>query len=132
MPSSPKFRYGKADVWVVEVFQKLKTKHLAQSDSHIAVSAKVKENLECVGNSTHPSHYNCKFAVGHIKGVVCNNSHCVGKENLFCKAYDKSANTLGKFFKAFFPVLNLVGNSFVPYNRSCNQLWEKADVKSNI
>ena len=73
MPSAPKFRYSSGNVWVVKVFQEIKSEHFAKADCHIGITAEVKVNLQSVADNANPVGEDRNFAVSHGKdgGVNC-------------------------------------------------------------
>ena len=60
VPSLPEFTDGRADVGVVEVLQKLKAEHSAESDGHIRVTGEIIVNLQGIGQRTQPRHTACQ------------------------------------------------------------------------
>lgn len=62
-------------------FQKMNSKHSAETNSHIAVSAEIKENLKRISN-LYQAHQNAVAVLSAVKGVVRKNSECVCQQNL--------------------------------------------------
>ena len=73
MPSAPKFRYSSGNVWVVKVFQEIKSEHFAKADCHIGRTAEDKLHRHSVAETANPVGEDRNFAVSHGKdgGVNC-------------------------------------------------------------
>ena len=46
MPAAPEFTGRNGQIGIIEVFKKLKTEHLTESDRHVGVSGKIVIDLE--------------------------------------------------------------------------------------
>ncbi len=59
MPSAPKFGNRLGNIRIIEVFQELKAKNRAQTDSHIRITGEIIKQLETVGNRPNPRSLIC-------------------------------------------------------------------------
>ena len=135
MPSSPEFRYCTGDIGVFEVLFKVKAEHLPKSDCHIGITAEIKEDLQCIGNSTQPRHTDRRLELiidNQSEGVICNQSHIIGNQHLLAKTDTETCHTRTEICQIFYSVLNLLCNCFITDNRPCNQLWEEGYIKTYL
>lgn len=125
MPSSPKFRNGFRNVWVVKVLKKLKAEHIAKTASHIGIARKVKIKLKAVRNNSYPSADNAVLVSGskHCRAKI---THLICNQNFLAKTDYKQIYTLCKLVQGFFSVCELFGNITVTNDRACNQLRKSA------
>ena len=48
MPSAPKFCDTSRYVWQIKILHKIKTQHFTKPNRHVAITAKVKIDLQCI------------------------------------------------------------------------------------
>ena len=134
MPPSSEFRNGCSYVRIVEVLKEMESEHSAQADGHITVTAEVKEDLHGVGNGTQPTeHHRNRDAVLHSgEGLIRKNSKTIGKQHFFSEAHHKTGKSIEKVVNGLSAVFDLIGNRFIPDDRSGNQLREERNVQTYI
>jgi len=54
MPPTPEILYARSDVWIVEVLQEIKAKHLAEADCHVAIAGEIEVDLQGICNCGEP------------------------------------------------------------------------------
>ena len=130
MPAAPELRDAFGDIRVIEVLQKLESKHLAKTDGHIGVAGKIKVNLEGKSQYAQPSGQNTHFGYFHSGNLRPKQSDIIGEKNLFSKSCDKPADAFSKEISIFPAAVELFGHSRITDNRSRNQLGEKSDISA--
>ena len=128
MPTAPEIGDTACHIGVIEVFEKFKTDHLTETDSHIRISREIEIDLEGVANNDHPAA--CNGGLNLVEGlkIFRHRKDSVCKEYLFGKTCAKTADTLGAFFNAVDTLDKLIVNISVSYDRACDKLREQCDV----
>ena len=125
MPPLPELGYVLADERIVEVFVEVKAENAPQSDSHIGITRKVKQNVQRIAGYTEPTaEYGKRFHISaqcifHYRvKIVCQN-------DLFAEPHDKAGNALTYVLGGGASVVYLLFNNAVSYDRTCHQLREQ-------
>ncbi len=88
MPPPPKFRNAKGTIRITEIFREPKTKQLSQSDRHIAVTGKIKIDLQCKTDCIQPVKQRRLFF--RSPKYAAKFPKLVRKQNLFGQPDDKA------------------------------------------
>ncbi len=79
MPAAPKIADALGNIWKIKVFRQAKTDHHSQTNCHIGISGKVKENLQGIGDERQPCklrfNIGCreiKYSIGQERQLICN------------------------------------------------------------
>ena len=97
MPSVPEFQYRSGFIGRIEIDRKNDIEQRRNPRSHIAVTAEIKIELQCIGNNNEQYVHGCqnfhtaKAKCYHIAQCVCNNhffkqTHCKKMQSL-CQVF---------------------------------------------
>ena len=130
MPTAPELGDAAADIRIIEVFDKIEGKDLAESYRHIAVTGEIEIQLKHIRNNVHPEEQ-------HGLIVRCAENadklaEAVGYKHLFCKSNGKSAYTVSRFLKGVLSVLKLCRYVHVSYDGTRNKLGEHGNVAGKV
>lgn len=130
MPPSPEYRNRSGYIRIVEIFFKVESEHLSQSNCHIRIAAEVKINLQRIGDGCQP----CQGHVHLIHGenTVADLPHRIGNEKFFPKTADKTADSLRDFADTCFAERKFSRNIVEFDDRTCHQLWKERDVQQQM
>lgn len=83
MPAPPEFLYGRADVRMIKVFQKVEAEHMTQSDCHIRVPGEVKVYLKTVAYRSQPCCADIQLIGADSEDQICHLPNGIGEQQLF-------------------------------------------------
>ena len=128
MPSAPEFRYAPWNIRIVEVFQIVKSKNLAQTYGHIRISWKVKINLESKCYSSQPCR--CHTEIFHRRKLHPYDINLVRQQYFLAEAYNKSSHALSCLFQVSPASRQHHRYIRISHDRSCDKLREQSNICS--
>ena len=130
MPSSPEFGDTARNEGIIEVFEKIETKHLAKTDRHIAITREVEIDLERIRDRVKPEEQN-GFIVRCHKGGAEAREH-IGDQNFLTETDDKAAHTERDLFHRMLSFIELKRDIGITHDRARDELREKRDIGRKI
>ena len=131
VPAPPEVRNGGSYVGVPEVLRRLKAKHAAQADGHVAVAREIKVDLNRIGRSPQPGHADVQRAA-QGKGAVHNGGHGARNQHLLAKAHDEPAQAPGRPLAVKGAAEQLGREMVKAGNGAGGDLGEKGDVQQHV
>ena len=92
VPPSPEFCNASGNIRIIEVLQKMESKHLSKADSHVRITSKVKENLERVRYQASPRADKTDFRPPNWSIFVAKIATTLASRTFFARPTQKSLN----------------------------------------
>ena len=102
MPSPPEIGDAVCNVWKIEVFQKVETKHFSQTDCHVRITGEIEIDLEGIGNRPDPSHKGGQF-ISAAESRVGQIGTWIGEQDFLAQPGGETEHSGGKIGFGFPP-----------------------------
>jgi hypothetical protein len=130
MPPAPEFRDRFCHVGEIEVFRKTETENSPQADCHVAISRKIKIDLQSETNRPHPVKKYCFFiSIGKYYPQF---SKRIGNNHLFGKPGDETADAVSNIWNCVFSFRQICFDRGVPYYRPGDKLGEQGNIGGKV
>ncbi len=124
MPAAPKVLDADCAVWEIEVVDKIKAEHFSETDSHIAVTGKIKVNLKSITENCKPRIDRSERGNATGTNFRIYGSDGVRKNDLFSESSYKKERTGSKFTDIMFTLGKIFFNIVILNNGAGNELGE--------
>ena len=121
-------------IGIIEVFAETEAEHAPHTDGHVAVAAEIKIDLQRIADDAEPKQRPvCDTARKiAVKDLVRDIADGVGDQDLFREAGNETADAVNGLLGRAAPVVDLVGDVVIFYDRSRDQLREKGNVQQQL